>query len=93
VALVVLVALIPFLRAQAPFPTPAQKTYASGLCQMEYADRVVMGKTAWEVTTITMGPEGGKLGEMQFKPGDLIIMWVRGTSSRARTSTSCFAWH
>jgi hypothetical protein len=40
---------------------------------MEYVDRVVDGRPAWEVVTITLGPDGGRLGELHFRPGDLIV--------------------
>jgi hypothetical protein len=71
VAIVIVLVVMPVLLAQ--IPPPAPKPYASELCQMEYADRMVAGKAGWEVLSITMGPEGGKVGTMQFQPGDVIV--------------------
>jgi len=70
-ALFILLLLAPMVVAM--IPPPPVNPYASGLCQMEYVDRTVGGQPAWEVTAITMGPDGGRLGEMQFQPGDLIV--------------------
>lgn len=67
---VVVLLLMPALLAAQPL---APEPHTSALCQMQYVDRTVAGRPAWEVVGLAAGPDGGRLGGLYLKPGDVIV--------------------
>lgn len=66
----ILLCVLPALKA---FDKPSADPFASGLCQMEYVNTVIDGRVGYEVVTITLGLEGGRLGNFYFAPGDIVL--------------------